>query len=140
MKDCVKSVLAPTPLYRELQIRTMVADDSLEGGRRTARALLSNDLSLTALICATDWIAVGALRGLRESGLQVPTDISVAGFGNVTLAQFCYPTLTTVNIPRHNLGEIICDFLISPDRQIEPEVYLDPELVLRDSTGMSRRP
>jgi LacI family transcriptional regulator len=46
-----------------------------------------------------DITAVGALRELRERGIRVPQDISVTGFDNVKLSEFCYPALTTVHIP-----------------------------------------
>ena len=56
-------------------------------------------------------MAVGALRELRERGLRVPQDVSVTGFDNVKLSEFCYPALTTVHIPRDRIGHIICDRL-----------------------------
>jgi LacI family transcriptional regulator len=61
-------------------------EDSLEGGRRAARALLASNPSLTAMICANDLVAVGALRELRESGLRVPNDVSVTRFDNIQLS------------------------------------------------------
>ena len=73
--------------------------DSLEGGRRATRELLSGDSGLTAIVCVNDLMAVGAMREIRERGLRIPEDISVTGFDNIKLAQFCYPALTTVHIP-----------------------------------------
>jgi DNA-binding LacI/PurR family transcriptional regulator len=137
MNDCVPLMLDSAPIYPGLQMKSVVADDSLEGGRRAAQTLLNANPAVTGLICATDWIAAGALRGLRENGLRVPVDISVTGFGNITLSQFCCPTLTTVNIPQDRIGQIICDFLISRESRCEQEILLDPELMLRDSTGSS---
>ena len=58
-------------------------------------------------------MAVGALRELRERGLRVPEDVSVTGFDNVNLAQFCYPALTTVHIPRDQIGRTICECLMN---------------------------
>ena len=72
-----------------------------------------------------------------ERGLRVPEDVSVTGFDNVKLSEFCCPALTTVHIPRDRVGHIMCDFLIarpSADETIA-EIVIDPELVLRDSTG-----
>jgi len=139
MKECMRLVQDFVPGCPRLQVRTAITDDSLEGGRRAARTMLTADRSLTALICATDLIAVGALRGLRETGLRVPNDISVTGFDDVTLAQYCYPTLTSVNIPRDRIGQIICDFLITGAEEFPEEVFIDPELVLRDSTALINR-
>ena len=91
---------------------------------------------LTAIVCVNDIMAVGALRELRERGIRVPEDVSVTGFDNVKLAQFCYPALTSVHIPRDQIGQIICDSLISGENtMLDHEIVIDPELVLRDSTG-----
>jgi DNA-binding LacI/PurR family transcriptional regulator len=95
---------------------------------------------LTAIVCVNDFMAVGAMREIRERGLRIPEDISVTGFDNVKLAQFCYPALTSVHIPRDQIGRIICDSLLAGDKTLaEHEILIDPELVLRESTGPARR-
>ena len=81
---------------------------------------------------------MGALRELRERGLRVPQDISVTGFDNVKLSEFSYPALTTVHIPRQRIGHIIADCLVPKPGKgaaCNPEIVVDPEFVLRDSTG-----
>src|SRR5207248_6744910 len=92
----------------------------------------------TALICVNDITAVGVLRELRERGMRVPQEISVTGFDNVKLSEFCYPALTTVHIPRERIGHIICSRLFRDGSQAEPlndEIVIDPEFVVRESTG-----
>jgi LacI family transcriptional regulator len=122
--------------YADLQVETAAETDSLEGGRRAVRTLLAAYPRLTALVCVNDLMAVGALRELRERGLRVPDDVSVTGFDNVNLAQFCYPALTTVHIPRDQIGRTICDCLMNREHALlEHEFVVDPELVLRESTG-----
>lgn len=122
--------------YAGLQVETAADADSLEGGRRAARALLAASPQLTAIVCVNDLTAVGALRELRERGLRVPEDVSVTGFDNVSLAQFCHPALTTVHIPRDEIGRTICDCLMTRENApLEREFVIDPELVVRDSTG-----
>lgn len=120
-----------------VEVQTAADSDTLEGGRQATRALLATGYSPTALICVNDIMAVGALRELRERGLRVPQDISVTGFDNVKLSEFCHPALTTVHIPRERIGNIICDCLIpeagAPDEA--REFVIDPEFVLRESTG-----
>ena len=119
-----------------VEVRTAADTDSFEGGRRATRALLSANPRLTVIVCVNDFMAVGALREIRERGLRVPQDISVTGFDNVKLAQYCYPALTSVHIPRDQIGQIICDSLLPGDKTLtEHDVVIDPELVLRDSTG-----
>lgn len=114
------------------------ATDGLEGGRQAARELLSSGFSPTAIVCVNDFMAAGVLRELRAQGLRVPHDISVTGFDNIALSEFCSPPLTTVHIPREQIGRTIVEFLI-PDphkpRAKGREVAIDPELVVRESTG-----
>jgi DNA-binding LacI/PurR family transcriptional regulator len=122
--------------HPDVAVQTAADMDSLEGGRRATRTLLSANPRLTAIVCVNDVMAVGALREIRERGLRVPEDISVTGFDNVNLAQFCYPALTSVHIPRDQIGRIICNSLLPGDKTaIDHDVVIDPELVVRDSTG-----
>lgn len=120
--------------YSDMRVETAADEDSLEGGRRAARALLAANPSLTAMICANDLMAIGALRELRESGLRVPLDVSVTGFDNIQLGQFSAPPLTSVHVSRQEIGKIIGACLIRRT-PLERQVVIDPELVLRDSTG-----
>ena len=121
-----------------MQVSTATAADSLEGGRDAARALLSRAGPPTALVCVNDLMAVGALRELRARALRVPEHVSVTGFDNVTLSQFAVPALTTVHIPRDEIGRTICDCLLNPDVAREHEFVIEPELVVRESTGPVR--
>src|SRR4029077_13734609 len=92
----------------------------------------------TALVCVNDIMAVGALREIRERELRVPQDVSVTGFDNVKLSEFCYPALTTVHIPRDRIGHLICESLLAKSENTaagDHEMVIDPEFVLRDSTG-----
>jgi LacI family transcriptional regulator len=131
-----KAVLDVAARYPDLQVETTADADTLEGGRRAARVLLDAHPGLTAIVCVNDLMAVGALRELRARGLRVPEDVSVTGFDNVTLAQFCHPALTTVHIPRDLIGQTICSFLLSREKApLQHEFVIDPEIVLRDSTG-----
>jgi LacI family transcriptional regulator len=138
INERMKAVLDAVARIPELEVRTAVDADTLDGGRQATRALLSSGFKPTAIICVNDVTAVGALRELRERGLRVPQDISVTGFDNVKLSEFCYPALTTVHIPRDRIGHIICDCLVpKPGKSVtaNPEIVIDPEFVVRDSTG-----
>ena len=134
----MKAVLDAVARIPALEVRTAADADTLEGGRQAARELLSTGFQPTAIICVNDVTAVGALRELRERGLRVPEDVSVTGFDNVKLSEFCYPALTTVHIPRERIGHIICDYLIPKGGKAvatDAEIVIDPELVVRDSSG-----
>jgi DNA-binding LacI/PurR family transcriptional regulator len=136
INERMKAVLDAVARYPALQVQQAADADTLEGGRRATRVLLGLNPRPTAIVCVNDVMAVGALRELRESGLRVPEDVSVTGFDNIKLAQFCYPALTTVHIPRDQVGQIICDCLLSRENTVrDHEIVIDPEFVLRDSTG-----
>jgi LacI family transcriptional regulator len=138
INERLKTVLDAMARIPSLEVRSAAAADTLEGGRQAARALLSSDFRPTAIICVNDIMAVGALRELRERGIRVPQDVSVTGFDNVKLSEFCYPSLTTVHIPRDRIGQAICGWLTPKPGDpavIDQEIVIDPEFVLRDSTG-----
>jgi DNA-binding LacI/PurR family transcriptional regulator len=86
-------------------------------------------------------MAIGVLRQLRELGLSVPHDVSVAGFDNISLAELIYPSLTTLHIPRERIGRWIFDSLITPESKLQrlQGIVLEPVLVVRESTGLARR-
>ena len=118
--------------------RTVADQDSFEGGQRAVAEILSSGFNPTAIICVNDFMAIGVLRQLRERGLSVPKDVSVTGFDNINLSQFCYPPLTTVHIPRERIGHLAFDILVPETVKGKPpgrEVLIDPELVLRGSTA-----
>jgi DNA-binding LacI/PurR family transcriptional regulator len=137
INERMKAVIDAAARFPELHVKSAADADTLEGGRRAARALLGAGPRPTAIICVNDLMAVGALREIRDQGLRVPEDISVTGFDNVKLAQFCYPALTSMHIPRDEIGQIICDFLMLKEgtSMLEREIVIDPEFVVRDSTG-----
>jgi len=122
--------------------RGAVNQDGLAGGQQAAHELLSSGFRPTAIICVNDVMAVGVLREVRERGFRVPEDISVTGFDNITLSEFSYPPLTTVHIPRDRIGHLAFGMLApesARDSLPGREVVIEPELVLRDSTGPSPR-
>jgi LacI family transcriptional regulator len=139
IKERVQSLRDASGTYPGLEVDTATDADTLEGGRQAARVLLSRSPRPTALICVNDVMAVGALRELRTRGLRVPEDVSVTGFDNVTLSQFAVPALTTVHIPREQIGRTICACLMRDDVAREQEFVVEPELVVRDSTGPAPR-
>jgi DNA-binding LacI/PurR family transcriptional regulator len=138
INERMKAVFDAVSRFPALEVRTAADADTLVGGRQAARTLLSSGYAPTAIICVNDITAVGALLELRSRGLRVPEDVSVTGFDNVKLSEFCHPALTTVHIPRERIGQIVCDALLPiPGRNAvtDPEIVIEPEFMLRDSTG-----
>ena len=118
------------------QWRTILDQDMPEGGRNAARNLLASGFEPTAIICVNDFMALGVLRELRDQKLRVPEDVSVTGFDNIRLSQFCEPPLTTVHIPRDRIGHLVFEALAQEGKGKGPrEVVIDPEFVVRESTG-----
>ena len=141
INERMKAVLDAVGRIPSLKVRTAADADTLEGGRQATRALLSSGYDPTAIICVNDITAVGALHELRSRGLRIPEDVSVTGFDNVKLSEFCYPALTTVHIPRERVGQIVCETLLPAGTRngvADPEIVIEPEFVLRDSTGPAR--
>jgi LacI family transcriptional regulator len=122
------------------EAKIFAGPDGLEGGRQAARELFASGFRPTAILCVNDFMAVGVMRELREEGLQIPRDVSITGFDNIKLAEFCSPPLTTVHIPRDHIGHIIFENIIGDGKNEHGtgrEIVIDPELVLRDSTGLA---
>jgi LacI family transcriptional regulator len=118
--------------------RTAADQDGPEGGRRAIGELLDGGFQPTAVICVNDYTALGVLRELRERGLRVPEDVSVTGFDNILLSEYCYPKLTTVHIPRDHIGHLCFQALVpgaDEGNGIGREIVVEPELILRDSVG-----
>jgi DNA-binding LacI/PurR family transcriptional regulator len=142
INERAKAVIDAAARYPDVQVRAAADADTLDGGRLAARALLTSGEAPTAIVCVNDVMAVGALRELRERGLRVPRDISVTGFDNVKLSEYCYPALTTVHIPREQVGHMVADALLAKTDKAtaaQHEMVIDPEFVLRDSTGAAPR-
>lgn len=114
--------------------------DGLEGGRLATREILASNFNPTALVCVNDFMAFGVIRELRERGLRVPEDVSVTGFDNIKLSEYCCPALTTLHIPRDQIGHLVAEALLSGIKREEPvrNIMIEPEFVLRDSTGPAR--
>jgi len=92
----------------------------------------------TAIFAANDQCALGVLSGARSAGVDVPKELSVAGFDNITLARSGFVSLTTVDYPHTHLGEIVAKLLKArlADNDAKPSVtVLTPTLVPRATTA-----
>jgi len=75
------------------------SDFSPEGGWAAAAELLASKQAFTALFCANDEMAVGALSCFQQAGIAIPAQVSVLGYDDTPSAEFSAPRLTTVHIP-----------------------------------------
>jgi LacI family transcriptional regulator len=117
----------------EVEFTTLAQSDGFAGGREATRELLDSGFRPSAILCVNDFMAIGVLRQLRDAGLQVPEDVSVAGFDNIALSEMVHPTLTTVHIPRDLIGRRMYESLTAGGDAAE--TVIEPELVIRESTG-----
>ncbi|MFS1299869.1 LacI family DNA-binding transcriptional regulator [Streptosporangium longisporum] len=113
---------------------------SLEGGHAAAARLIRR--GVTGIICASDVMALGAIRAARRAGLSVPDDVSVIGYDDSALMNCTDPPLTTLRQPIDAMGRAVVDLLAAQiDKALVPadELLFEPELVVRASTGPVKR-
>jgi LacI family transcriptional regulator len=111
---------------------------SAESGHRAATTLLERRPDLTAVFAGNDTIAIGVLSAARALGRRVPEDLSVVGFDDLPFAPWLTPALTTIRTDGVRQGTIAAEMLFARLGHAAlhpPRVRLEPELVLRRSTG-----
>lgn len=109
---------------------------SLEAGRGATSRLLK--AGVTGIVCASDPLALGAIRAVRRAGLRVPQDVSVVGYDDSAFMSCTEPPLTTVRQPIEPMGRAAIDLLVSligGAHVSTEELFFEPELVVRGSTG-----
>jgi len=95
------------------KVLTVHSDFSPEGGWSSARTLLESQHRFTALFCANDEMAVGAISYLHGAGKSVPAQISVLGYDDTQTAEYSAPRLTSVHIPLRELATNGVNFLLN---------------------------
>jgi LacI family transcriptional regulator, repressor for deo operon, udp, cdd, tsx, nupC, and nupG len=106
-----------------------------EEGQFAMRGLLSQNDRPTAIFTDSDVLAIGALKEIHSNGLQVPQDIALVGFDNISLSNMTYPTLTTISQPMYKMGIASANMIINKIKGIKVDnVILDHELIVREST------
>jgi DNA-binding LacI/PurR family transcriptional regulator len=111
---------------------------SLEGGQAAASRLL--DRGVTGVVCASDPLALGAVRAARRRGLRVPEDVSVVGYDDSAFMTCTEPPLTTVRQPIEAMGRAAVELLnaqIQGSDVPHNELLFEPELVVRGSTAQA---
>ncbi|MFI1767009.1 LacI family DNA-binding transcriptional regulator [Streptomyces sp. NPDC020800] len=113
---------------------------TVEGGQAAVAALLK--LGSTAIVAASDYMALGAIRGVRRQGKSVPEDVSVVGYDGTMITEFVDPPLTTVRQPADRLALEVGRSVkaLAAGREVpHGELLFDPELVIRASTAPVRK-
>lgn len=113
-------------------------DFSYEAGAQSFAALMELPHPPTAIFSHNDVMAVGAIWQAKQLGLRIPQDVSLVGFDDLKLSQFCDPPLTTVAQPRYQIGQqamlLLLEQLQGHSVQSGSRL-LDTELIIRESTA-----
>jgi DNA-binding LacI/PurR family transcriptional regulator len=114
----------------------------VESGYLATQRLLARKVNFTALFVAGDMLAIGAIRALRDAGLDIPADVSVVSVDDIDIVRYHHPPLTTVSqfVERMaTLGvEMLLD-LLSGNNPPQPQIVIDPKLIVRESTAPPRQ-
>jgi LacI family transcriptional regulator len=113
----------------------------VDAGASAVQDILSASDIPTIVFCGSDLIAMGAMNALQEAGVRVPEDVSIVGIDNLPFAFLTRPPLTTVSVPREELGVRAfhaLDKMLQLKRRKGSEYTLETELVIRKSTGPVR--
>jgi LacI family transcriptional regulator len=108
------------------------------GGVRAMQRLMELGRPITAVVCASDEMAAGAMEVIRNSGRSIPEDISVVGFDNVRWSKFLYPKLTTVNYPIAEMSRMAARWVLKNvyrDPKVDLQHVFNPRLISRDSAA-----
>lgn len=123
--------------------KTFSVEEGYPEGYAYGQMLLDHRPDFTALFAFNDVSALGAIRAFLDAGLRVPDDVSVVGFDDIKSAAFTNPRLTTVRQPMREMGETAARILL---QRLGGEstmdgvfVTVEPELIIRDSTGPALR-
>ena len=108
-------------------------------GRQATETMFDNGYAATAILCANDRLALGAMEAVAARGLTCPADVSITGFNDIPLLDHISPGLTTVRILKRDIGraaaEILVKMLSEPEARAPSTTVLPVELVVRSSVA-----
>lgn len=120
------------------QVAQCNAISTEQSGFDAVMALHQQNMQFDALFCASDLIAIGALRALKTLGKQVPEEVSLVGFDDISVASFSSPALTTIQQNTSLAGEMLVVNLLKLINQEEIlQTEIEPKIVVRQSCGAS---
>jgi DNA-binding LacI/PurR family transcriptional regulator len=130
------------PVRPELIFQLKSDTHSPELGFPVVKQLISRREQFTAVVAFNDMSAIGMIRALADAKIRVPADVSIIGFDDIEAAEFTIPRLTTVRQPLSEMGRIAAQCVLKrieqPER-CEPEITVEPDLVVRGSTATKSR-
>ena len=111
-----------------------VGRQETESGYRLSREVKGR---YSALVCCTDYTAIGVYRGLGESGIRIPEDVAVVGCGDSDVSAFVTPALTTQSTPTRDIARAAMDLMLKiiEGREVACQIVLESSLIVRESCG-----
>lgn len=106
-------------------------DFSFRSGKDGFAGIMAASPGLTAMMCANDDMAAGALFAAHECGLRVPSDVSIMGFDDTPVSSIVWPPLTTIHQPLQEMAELAANMLVNGDRA--SHIFLRHHIVVRVS-------
>lgn len=119
-------------------VRVVVGDFTEQSGETAARQLITSGALPTAVLAANDMIAVGMMGVFQDAGIDVPSDISIVGYDNLTLSSLSMISLTSVAQPLADFGRAAMELLlerVDGARTTRVRRQFEPALIVRGSTG-----
>lgn len=113
-----------------------IGDFKEPGGKDGIKQFLSNKTPFTALVCANDEMASGAMTYAREHDFTLPEDLSIIGFDNIIFSRHIYPKLTTIDNPVNEMGHMAAKLVLKNvynKKNITIKHSFEPTLISRDS-------
>lgn len=105
---------------------------------RNMGIILKQPKKPTALFCANDAVAIGAIKAINEKGIEIPNEIAIVGLDDIEMASYITPPLTTIHVPKEELGKFAVKILIDRiegGHDIPVRVNVPYHLVVRESCG-----
>lgn len=131
--------LAEAGIAEDAALQAAPGAHSVMAGFEAMAELMARDNGMTAVLAATDSMALGALRWTQQNGLRVPQDMAIVGFDNIEFAEHAATPISSVDYAVDRVTELAVDRLIDlirADGLPESEVTLiEPDLVVRESSG-----
>lgn len=114
------------------------AENGVKGGYKAMTKILNMLDRPTAIYAENDLMALGAMNAIHEAGFKIPKDFSIIGHDGIALGEMIYPMLTTLELPRYEIGKAAARILMEMENGTNENslsITFNPKLVIRETTG-----
>jgi LacI family transcriptional regulator len=140
--DAYRKMLTESGIaYRPALVITDEKSTRIDDGYHAMERMMKAGGAPRAVLAANDAMAIGAIQYLKGAGRRVPEDVAVVGFDDVEMSSHTEPRLTTVRVPKEEMGKLaarrLVEIIKTPTGTVTT-VHVPVELVVRESCGVSR--